>query len=311
MRHRPLGKTGLQVSEIAFGGWAIGGNAHGNSLGATDDAASRAAIERALALGVSLFDTADCYGHGHSERLLGETLGARRKDVLLATKVGGDFTSGATQKNYDPGYMRRALEASLARLRTDRVDLWQLHDPPAAAIADRTVQRALLAAKEEGLARAIGASVHTLEEAQAVLDAGCFEVIQIAYSVAFQWVPNRFLDEARVRGLGVIAREPLAQGFLTGKYAAGHEFEPGDVRRDWPLDHKEYLSSLAAKMRDYFIERRRVRKTVAEIALQFPLAHPAVSTVVASAKTPEQAEANCRAAELPPLTKAEIAWLRE
>jgi aryl-alcohol dehydrogenase-like predicted oxidoreductase len=309
MPRRKLGS--ILVSEIGFGGWAIGGNEHGNSLGPTDDAASRAAIERALELGVNFFDTADCYGWGRSESLLGETLGARRKDVLIATKVGGDFYHGPMHKNYAPEYIRDAFEKSLGRLGTDYVDLYQLHDPPSDAIRDEGVQRAMRRLRESGAARAIGVSIHTLEEAHAALDAGCYESIQIAYSVAFQYVPNRFLDDARARGIGVIAREPLAQGFLSGKYAADHSFEPGDVRAAWPIEHKRYLASLAGKMREYFIEKRKSRKSLAEIALQFPLAHPAVATVIVSMKSAEQAERNCRAAHLPPLDRKELAWLRE
>lgn len=311
MKYRQLGSTPLRVSEIGFGGWAIGGNEHGNSLGPTDDRTSRAAIDRALELGVTFFDTADCYGHGHSERLLGEALGTRRKDVLIATKVGGDFYDGPMHKNYAPEYLRTALSRSLERLRTDHVDLYQLHDPPAPDVRSEAVQRMMVRLREEGLARAIGVSIHTLEEAHAAIDAGCFQAIQIAYSVAFQFVPNRLCDQALDRGVAVIAREPLAQGFLTGKYAADHPFEAGDVRAAWPLDHKKYLASLAAKMREYFVERRKSRKSLTEIALQFPLAHKAVASVIVSMKTPEQAEGNCRAASLPPLDRKELAWLRE
>ncbi len=311
MRYRKLGRLPFLVSEIGFGGWAIGGNEHGNSLGATDDAASRAAIERALELGINFFDTADCYGHGRSEALIGETLGRRRREVFIATKAGSDFSRSPPARNYAPDYLSRALEASLRRLRTDRVDLFQLHDPPVETIRDPAVQKRMLALKEAGLARAIGVSIHTLPEALAALEAGCWDTIQVAYSVAYQYVPNRMLDRARAQGVGVIAREPLAQGFLTGKYAADHPFEEGDVRRDWPKEHKEYLAALAAKMREYFVEKRRSGKTVAEVALQFPLAHPAVATAVVSMKTPEQVERNARVVELPPLEKKELAWLRE
>lgn len=311
MRRRALGRTGLQVSEIGFGCWAIGGNAHGNSLGPTDDAVSRAAIERALALGVNFFDTADCYGYGHSERLLGETLGARRAQVLIATKAGADFYGARVEKRFEPDYLRTALEKSLARLRTDRVDLFQLHDPPATAISNAATQRAMVAIKEQGLARAIGVSIHTLEEANAAIEAGCYETIQVAYSVAYQWTPNRFLDRARERGIGIIAREPLAQGFLTGKYAADHPFEPGDVRASWPKEHKAYLVALATKMREYFGEKRKTGKSPGEVALQFVLAHEAVSTAIASMKTPAQVERNCAVLGLPPLAEAELRWLRE
>jgi aryl-alcohol dehydrogenase-like predicted oxidoreductase len=311
MRYRRLGRTPFLVSEIGFGGWAIGGNEHGNSLGPTDDAQSRAAIERALALGINFFDTADCYGHGHSEKLIGETLGRRRRDVFIATKVGSDFSKRPPERNYSPDYLARAIEASLGRLRTDRVDLYQLHDPPVEVIANAAVQKAMLALKERGLARAIGVSIHTVPEALAAIDAGCFDTIQVAYSVAYQYVPNRTIERAREKGMGVIAREPLAQGFLTGKYAADHKFPEGDVRGAWAKEHKEYLAALARKIGEYFGERRKSGKTIGEVALQFPLAHPAVSTVIVSMKTPEQVERNLRVLSLPPLEEKELRWLRE
>jgi len=141
MRRRPLGKTGLQVSEIGFGAWAIGGNAHGNSYGPTDDAKSVAAVQKAVDLGVNFFDTADVYGWGHSEEVLGKALEGRRDQVLLATKVGGDFYHGQVRANFDPGYIAFALGRSLHRLRTDHVDLYQLHNPPAEMMLHKNKNR--------------------------------------------------------------------------------------------------------------------------------------------------------------------------
>src|SRR5437899_606224 len=110
MKTRILGRTGLKVSEIGFGAWAVGGNAHGNSYGPTDDAESIAAVRRAAELGVNFIDTADVYGWGHSEEILGEALEGHREDVHIATKVGGDFYHGGVRMNFDPGYIAFALE---------------------------------------------------------------------------------------------------------------------------------------------------------------------------------------------------------
>lgn len=125
MKTRVFGKTGWNISEISFGAWAIGGNRHGNSYGPTDDGASRAAVAKSLDLGCNFFDTADVYGHGHSEELLGESLKAVRNNVFIATKVGGDFYSGYTRMNFSPQYVRFALDQSLQRLKTTWVDLYQ------------------------------------------------------------------------------------------------------------------------------------------------------------------------------------------
>src|SRR5437867_10002147 len=118
MKSRILGRTGLKVSEVGFGAWAIGGNAHGNSYGPTDDAESVAAVRRAIELGVNFIDTADVYGWGHSEEILGEALQNRRDDVHIAKKVGGDFYHGGVGMHLGTGYIAFAIECSLKRLRT-------------------------------------------------------------------------------------------------------------------------------------------------------------------------------------------------
>src|SRR5947209_10943562 len=129
MKYRVLGKTVLKVSEVGFGAWAIGGNAHGNSYGPTDDKQSLSAIGRALELGCNFFDTADVYGHGHSESLLGAALRDVRDQVFIATKVGGNFYDGDVHMDFTPAHLRFAVERSLERLRTDHIDLLQLHNP--------------------------------------------------------------------------------------------------------------------------------------------------------------------------------------
>ncbi len=312
LRRRPLGRTGIEVTEVGFGAWAIGGNEHGNSLGPTDDAVSRAAIDAALEAGITFFDTSDIYGWGKSERLLGEALGAARAGVVLATKGGADVSNpAALRKCYEPDYLRTALARSLERLRTDRVDLYQIHDPPLEAIRSPATQDALRRIKEEGLARAVGVSLHTLDEGLAALESGAYDTIQVAYNVGNQWAAGRLLEPARARGVGFIAREPLAQGYLAGAYGPDHDFGPGDVRGAWPREHRAFLAELSGRMRDYFHVRRKLDRPLAAIALQFVLAEPSVATVIASMKTPAQVAANVAAAGMPALAKAELAWLRE
>ncbi len=119
MRYRTLGKTGLKVSEVGFGAWAIGGNAFGNSYGPTDDRTSLDAVRRALELGCNFFDTADAYGHGHSEELLGQALKGRRDDVVIATKVGADFYHDPPRMNFNSDYLSFALTKSCERLQTE------------------------------------------------------------------------------------------------------------------------------------------------------------------------------------------------
>jgi aryl-alcohol dehydrogenase-like predicted oxidoreductase len=315
MVKRPLGKTGIEVSALGFGGWAIGGAETGNSLGPTDDATSRAAIDAALERGVTFFDTSDVYGHGRSERLLGEALAAAgaRARVVIATKAGADFTTtpGAIAKRYDGAYLRAALGRSLERLRTDRVDLFQLHDPPEDAVRAPGTLEALARLKEEGLARAVGVSIHHLGEARAALDAGVYDVIQVPLSIANQHLAARAIPLAAARGLGVIAREPLAQGFLAGRYDATTTFAPGDVRAGWPAEVRRYLADVARAVRAHFHERRRLERPLAAIALQFAAQVPGVSTVIAGPKTPAQVEEAVAALAMEPLDAKAMAWLRE
>ncbi|MGI5454283.1 aldo/keto reductase [Streptomyces sp. CA-249302] len=238
--NRTLGRSGIEVSALGFGCWAIGGEwqtPDGQPLGwgKVDDDESVRAVRRALDLGVTFFDTADTYGTGHSERVLGRALGKRRADVVIATKWGNVFdeeTRTSLGKDDSPGYVRRALAASLKRLGTDYVDLYQLHisdaDPERAAQL-REVCEELVG---EGLIRAYAWSTDDPARA-AVFAAGehC-AAVQHAANV-LQDAPEMFAlcEES---GLASINRSPLAMGLLTGKQAAGRTLEPGDIRNTPP-----------------------------------------------------------------------------
>ena len=302
MRRRTLGRTGLTVSEIGFGAWAIGGNAHGNSYGPTNDDESIAAVRRAVDLGVEFFDTADVYGWGHSEEVLGEALAGRRDEVRLATKVGGDFYHGGVRMNFDPSYIAFALERSLRRLRTDRVDLYQLHNPPAETMADPAMYDVLDALKAEHKLDHYGVSVHEPVEALLCLEAGRPEVLQIPFSLFRQeWVTELF-QEARKANVGIIGREPLGNGFLGGKIRPGARFPPGDIRHHWPPS----MIAARATAADHLAFLATSGRTMAQAALQFVLAFPAVSVAIPGAKSVSQVEENVAAADTPPLTQDEL-----
>ena len=237
MRHRELGKTGLQVSEIGFGAWAVGGNAHGNSYGPTDDRTSLAAIQRAFELGCNFFDTADVYGHGHSEEVLGQALKEHRDKVIIATKVGGDFYHGPPRMNFNPDYIEFALEKSCERLQTDYVDLYQLHNPPVQIIRNETLFRTLEKLKEKGKIRHYGISIHNPQEGTLAMKMGKPEAIQVMFNIFRQEARNQLFQAAMENGVGIIAREPLANGFLTGKHNAAETFPEGDIRHHFPRDY--------------------------------------------------------------------------
>lgn len=306
MKHRVLGRTGLKVSEIGFGAWAIGGNAHGNSYGPTDDATSIAAVRRALDLGCTFFDTADVYGWGHSEEVLGQALEGRREDVVIATKVGGDFYHGGVRLNFAPGYVAFALDRSLRRLRTDRVDLYQLHNPPAEMMGDPATYEALEALKGEHKVGHYGVSIHEPFEGLLCLEAGKPETLQIPFSIFRQEWIEEFFDAARKANVGIIAREPLGNGFLAGKIGPDARFPPGDIRHHWPPSMIAGRA-LAARQLDFL---RRGDRTLAQAALRFVLAWPEVSVTIAGAKTPAQVEENLAATDAPPLSEEDLALVR-
>src|SRR2546425_4317446 len=302
MKTRTLGRTGLTVSEIGFGAWAIGGNAHGNSYGPTDDTESVATVRHAIDLGVNFFDTADVYGWGHSEEILGEALSGRRDGVHIATKVGGDFYHGGVRINFEPGYIAFALERSLKRLRTDHIDVYQLHNPPAEMMGDPETYEVLEALKAEHKIDHYGVSVHEPSEAALCLGAGSPEVLQIPFSLFRQeWIDEVFVA-ARKANVGIIAREPLGNGFLTGKIRPDARFPPGDIRHHWPPSM--VTGRAAAADRLSFLTGSN--RTMTQAALRFVLAFPEVSVTIPGAKTVAQAEENAAASDAPPLSKDDV-----
>jgi aryl-alcohol dehydrogenase-like predicted oxidoreductase len=304
MRQRPLGRTGLKVSEIGFGAWAVGGNVHGNSYGPTDDATSVAAVRRAFELGCTFFDTADVYGWGHSEAILGEALEGRRDDVVIATKVGGDFYHGGVRMNFSPDYVVFALERSLARLRTDYVDLYQLHNPPPPLLGDEALYETLDLLKAEQKIRHYGISIHQPAEGRMAIEAGRAETLQLPFSIFRQEWREELFPMARRQGIGIIAREPLGNGFLTGKYDEDATFPPGDIRHNWPPGMIAGRVRAAKKLT--FLVKGDT-KTLAQAALKFVLSHAEVSVTIPGAKTPDQVEDNVAASEGTPLEDADIA----
>ncbi|HLQ42319.1 MAG TPA: aldo/keto reductase [Thermoplasmata archaeon] len=302
MQTRTLGRTGLKVSEIGFGAWGIGGNAHGNSYGPTEDAESIAAVHRAIEMGVNFFDTADVYGWGHSEEVLGEALRARRDNVYVATKVGGDFYHGGVRMNFDSGYIAFALERSLKRLRTDHVDVYQLHNPPAEMMGDPETYEVLEALKAEHKIDHYGVSVHEPSEAALCLGAGSPEVLQIPFSLFRQEWIEETLDAARKANVGIIAREPLGNGFLTGTIRPDARFPPGDIRHHWP---PAMVAGRVAAVKElsFLVQPDR---TMAQAALRFVLAYPEVSVTIPGAKSVAQAEENAAASDAPPLSKDDL-----
>ncbi len=302
MKYRVLGKTGLKVSEVGFGAWAIGGNAHGNSYGPTDDKLSLATIGKALELGCNFFDTADVYGHGHSEELLGQALRGCRSEVIIATKAGGDFYHGTPRMNFNSDYLEFALGKSCERLGTDYVDLYQLHNPPVQLIKDDRIFKILDRLKASGKIRHYGISIHDPQEGLLAMRAGELGAIQVAFNILRQEAKNQLFREATKNNVGIIAREPLANGFLGGKLKAESTFPKGDIRHNFPPDYISQLTLAADQLR--FLESNT--RTLAQAALRFILDHKDISTVIPGAKTPDQVDEDFASSESPQLTGEEL-----
>ena len=306
MKYRTLGKTGLKVSEVGFGAWAIGGNDHGNSYGPTDDSVSIATVERAFELGCNFYDTADVYGHGHSEELLGQTLKGHRNDVILATKVGGDFYHDPPRMNFNPEYLEFAAAKSCERLQTDYIDLYQLHNPPIRLLKNGKTFKSLEKLKDSGRIRNYGVSIHDPGEGLLSMKYGQPATIQVVFNLLRQEAKNELFRAAQRQNVGIVAREPLSNGFLSGKFNIDSTFPSGDIRNNFPRNYQAGLVRAAQQLR--ILESRT--RTLAQASIRFALDHKDIATVIPGAKTPQQIQENIKASDLPPMTGEELLRIR-
>ncbi len=312
LKERTLGKSGIAVTEIGMGLWAAGGS----EWGPTDDQEIFSAIDFALDSGVTFFDTADVYGMGHSEELLGQSMQGRRDRFIVATKIGWrDFDGDAGTTAYDTvEKLIAGVESNLRRLQTDYVDLIQSHinfRDPTMEIFLEGFQRL----QKDGKVRAYGVSTSDFAYLQAFnADGGC-ATLQVDYSILNRTPEADILPYCQEHNIGVIVRGALAMGILTGKFDAESRFPEGDFRRNWHENADEraiYLDDLekVEKLRPLANDRSQKNgRSLAQLALQFTLAHPAVTTVIPGAKNVRQMRDNIQAGLLPPLSAAEMAHI--
>ena len=313
MQKRRLGKTGVDVSEIGFGAWAIGG-----SWGDTDDDVSLAAMRAAVDAGVTFFDTADVYGDGRSERLIARLRRERNEPLFVATKFGRRAPQQAVE-HYTYANLRAWLERSLENLESDAVDLVQLHCPPWDAYYTPSVFEACDRLVSEGLMRAYGVSVEKVEEALKAIEYPGVATVQIIFNIVRQRPAELFFEQARLRNVGVIVRVPLASGLLTGKFGRDASFAPDDHRafnrHGEQFDVGETFAGVDFERGLEVVEELRPLvpdgATLAQLALRWILSFDAVSTVIPGAKTPEQAHSNAAAADLPALPAETLAAITE
>jgi aryl-alcohol dehydrogenase-like predicted oxidoreductase len=299
--YRELGKkTGIRVSAIGFGGWAIGGASEASGVplgwGRQSDEESLAAIRRARELGITFFDTADSYGFGRSESLLGIVLSRYRQEVVIATKVGVVRTaSGALKKDFSRQHIFHAVDGSLKRLRTDYIDLYQMHNPTIEDLRHEEIQDAMERLQDAGKIRFWGVSVSTPEEGIEIMQRGWAHALQVLYNVLNQAPADVLLPTAKEKGYGIIARVPLASGLLTGKFRIDSVFPSDDLRQNFLTPRR--LQEAIERVDEAKSIVGGASRSLAEAALRFVLANEAVSTTIPGARNARQVETNAAAVE--------------
>jgi aryl-alcohol dehydrogenase-like predicted oxidoreductase len=304
MHFRPLGRTGMRVSEVGFGAWAIGG-----SWGAVDDKVSMRALHAALDSGVNFIDTADVYGMGHSERLVARLRRERPGDAFwVATKAGRKLPS-QTLDGYTRENLLAWVDESRRNLETDTLELLQLHCPHPAVYDSDEVFGYLDDMVADGRIRHYGVSVETVDEGIRALRHRRLQSIQVIFNLFRQKPADVLFVKARQAGVGIIARVPLASGLLTGKLTADSTFAPDDHRQfnrhGEAFDKGETFSGVPYAVGLEAVEAlRRIMPadmSMAQCALRWILMNECVSTVIPGGRSPEQARDNAAASDLAPL----------
>jgi aryl-alcohol dehydrogenase-like predicted oxidoreductase len=279
MNYRRFGNTDILVSEIGFGAWGIGGVVKDSkAYGPTDDKVSLGALKQAFDEGVNFYDTSPLYGYGHSEKLIGKAFRGSRDKIVISSKVGYVDFSG--KQDFSAAFIRHSLEASLKRLQTEYIDIYQLHDPPIdeLKVNSETIE-ALQGLVDEGKIRVWGISLRSPSDGYAAVAKLGFKSVQLNFSLVDQRALELDLFTlCQKHDAGIIARTPLCFGFLTGHYGAADSYPEGDHRRRWDAGQitrwAEACNLFMAQLED------KEQMTNAQTALRFVLSFPQVSTTI-------------------------------
>ncbi len=295
MNYRKFGNTDLVVSEVGFGAWAIGGPAMVGDLaigwGDVDDATSIEALKKSFDLGINFYDTADLYGFGHSEELIGKVFGGRA-DVIIATKVGHRVENQQILLDYTKQHILKSCDESLKRLKRDYIDFYQLHSAKLNHLEDGQCIEAMDELKSTGKIRYWGISLNTFNpypEAEFLMNRNLANGFQVAFNIINQR-SLKLIETASQKGYGIIARIPLQFGLLTGKFTKETRFNKDD-HRSFRLK-PEFLSELLDALEDVWKISDKYNIDKVTFALSFIMNHKGVSTVIPGIKTPEQAIKN-------------------
>ena len=320
MQYRNFGKTDLCASVVGFGVWTVSTR----MWGVTDEAVRLHLLRRAFELGVTFYDTADVYGDGLGESILTEALGAHREEMTIATKFGYDWYTapgeqpGQKERPHDwsPAYIKRACEESLKRLATDRIDLYQLHNPRVDALQNDDLFAALEELKAEGKIRHYGAAlgpaidIRQAEEGAVAFRTRQMTSVQIIYNLLEQMLGPDVFEAARETGGGVMCRVPHASGLLEGSYTTETEFAPGDHRNfrvSTSEKRKLWLEDGLKKVAKLDFLTDGTGRTLGQAALQFLWNEPLMATALPNIYDEKQLEELCAAPEAAPLTSEELA----
>jgi aryl-alcohol dehydrogenase-like predicted oxidoreductase len=289
MRYRTLGKSELKISTIIMGTFQAGRQ----KWTGIDDAQSTGAIRAAFDAGINTFDSAEAYGKGHAERILGAALCDVRNKVVLATKV------SPNRLGYDQVF--NACHGSLKRLRTDYIDLYQIHWPSGSfggkVVPVEETMAAMIRLKEQGKIRAIGVSNFSQRQVEEAAGFGPVDSVQPAFSLFWRHAADDSMAYCNDHGISILAYSPMAQGFLTGKFGPDHEFMKGDHRSKNKLFQPENYVRVQKALARLQPLATDMRVSLAELALAWVISHPG-TCAIAGARNADQATLNARAAEV-------------
>ncbi len=302
MRTRALGKTGLRVSELALGTWGLSGDGYGP----VDEAEQERVLARALEMGISLIDTADAYGGGRMERLVGRAI-AGRGELVVVTKGGVDRTTSPPRKRFDAAHLRESVERSLRRLSRDWIDVYLLHNPQASTLGQAETIDTLLELKSEGKIKHWGVSAGDIEVGRTALRKGA-EVIELAYNLLQSYDLHRLAGEVMVAGAGVLAHSTLAYGLLGAAWPKDREFALGDHRADrWT--RPELARRVEQVSAFHFLVQGEV-ETMRSAAVRYVLSSSIVASAVLGPRTVSQLEDVVREVGVGPLYLRDAALAR-
>lgn len=312
MRYRSLGKTGMPVSEIGLGSWGLGGG-----WGNQDDAEAVRAMERAIDLGVTFFDTALGYGNGHSEQLISRVLKGRREKLVVATKIPPQtgrwpvLPTDPVEETFSARWVIGCTEKSLRNLNTEYIDVQQLHAWTPPYVQQTAWLEGLQRLKDQGKVRAFGVSANDWDPYGTVslVESGLIDTVQVIYNIFEQRPVEELFPAALKHNVGIIVRVPFEEGLLTGKLEANHHFAEGDWRADWLTP--ERLQTAAPHVEALKTYLSADRPTLASLALKFILSHPAVSTVIPGMRTTRHVADNAAASDGILLSAADLESLRQ